>query len=678
MNSTRRKSKIDIIIKKYGHLWFMLLFPVVLFYYECIFKLITKSDNFFTLSLLYTLFFSAAYGGVAYLLCSIFKKRSINRTITTILLIISAIHFLIEYFVFRQFKAFYDVRTVIGGTGNVLGGFMGDAFKMIFSFKGLFVILLFFLPTILYLLLGSRFLPAFRSNLPMRLFSGTCSVMFYFITIMLISFNSMYQPLLNKEYEFQSAVGKFGLYTATTLDIKNIFLGTNNISFEDTNLDELIPVDTERIEEFKEYGYNTLNIDFDALQKSTKNQNHIKLDKYVSSLTATKQNKYTGLFKGKNLIMITAEAFSKEVIDPNLTPTLYRLATKGINFTDYYGPFGAGTTGGEYNNVFGMFATGSSFKKSANNNNYYTMGNQLNRLGYFGMAFHNNTHTVYDRNKTHINIGYSNGFMAQGSGIEEFVTKQWPQSDLEMLEGTLLKYVDGNQPFNFYYMSVSGHSGYTKSGNAMTRKNWDKVQHLNYSDSVKGYLAANMELENALTRTLEILQSKGILNDTVICISPDHMPYGLDDDAPLGKMPYLSELYGYDVTTSFQRDHNQLIIWSGCLEDKEPIIVDTPTYSLDILPTLSNLFGTEFDSRLMVGRDVFSDAEPLVVIGNDWKTQYGTYYASNGKFVENSDNPLPDGTDQKEYIRAIKTLISGKKNFCNLVLESNYFEHVFG
>ena len=75
------------------------------------------------------------------------------------------------------------------------------------------------------------------------------------------------------------------------------------------------------------------------------------------------------------------------------------------------------------------------------------------------------------------------------------------------------------------------------------------------------------------------------------------------------------ELCGVTEVDQFTRDNNALIIWSGCLEDKN-LKVETPVYSLDILPTLSNLFGLNYDSRLLVGRDVFSDTEPLVLWRN--------------------------------------------------------------
>ena len=382
------------------------------------------------------------------------------------------------------------------------------------------------------------------------------------------------------------------------------------------------------------------------------------------------------MFKGKNLIFITAEAFTAEAIDPDLTPTLYRLATKGINFTDYYQPASAGTTGGEYQNLIGMLPMdgGKSMMNIAGHNLYFTMGNQLGRLGYCGKAFHNNTYTYYDRDQTHTKLGYSDGYMGYGNGMEAYVKNTWPQSDLEMVAGTLPIYLD-HCPFNLYYMSVSGHGDYGFDENYIADKNYDAVASLPYSDAVKGYLAANLELEYAMEKTVALLEEKGIADDTVIVISADHFPYGLDDGNALGNMPNLAELYGYVPENNLRRDHNRLIIWSGCLEKQDPIVVSAPTFSLDIIPTLSNLFGTEFDSRLLVGRDVFSDAEALVFnTGYDWKTSLGTYISAEGTFTPASDQTvIPDG-----YVDRIKSIVRDKIRFCNDVAETDYYAHVFG
>lgn len=653
---------------------YLLLLPMIVFYYELIFNLFTV-NTLLSRRIIYILLFSIVCGGIGTWFCSLLTKGTPHKFVKTILIFGVSIPFLVEYFVYKQFKIFYDLHTITAGAGDAVSGFKSQIVEMITSAQGMLAIVLFLLPTFLYAIWLQRYDPVKYTRKHYRIILMLSVIVIFLVSIIGIGLDPACRRIYGKQYNFQEAVSNFGLLTGIQKEIQKNILGLDD-EFEAVSSDEMTAEEKEELEpEEIVYDDNVMEIDFAALAANSSGTLQ-SLDNYVASLTPSKQNEYTGLFEGKNLIFITAEAFTAEVIDPQLTPTLYRLETKGIHFTDYYQPASAGTTGGEYQNVFGMLPMygGSSFKMTVDDNNYLVMGNQLNRLGYSGWAFHNNSFTYYDRNVTHNNLGYSNGFMGYGNGMETYVTEQWPQSDLEMVEGTLPLYIDA-QPFNVYYMSVSGHSGYSYNGNAMTKKNWSSVENLPYSDQVKGYLAANLELENALTYMVTALEEAGIADDTVIVISSDHFPYGIDENGSLGNMPYLSELYGYNVTDYFQRDHNRLIIWSGCLEEKEPVIVDTPTFSLDILPTLSNLFGVEFDSRLLPGRDVFSDAMPLVYnTSYDWKTDLGTYYASSATFV-----PVDESVEIPEnYVETISSIVRNKINYCNSVLETNYFNHVFG
>ena len=661
---------------KYNHLKFILLFPASVLYFEILFRLFT-GGNIFSLSFFPLLFFSLAYGGIGYVLSSLHKDKCVNKRIAAVLLFLACIPYIVQFLIFKQFKQFYDINTVTGGAGDALSGFFSDIIRLIFVQGGIFVIILFLLPFVLYLIFGSRILPAVTGNAAARIISLSSSAVCFLLALAIVFGSGIYAPVYYEQYNFQSAVSNFGLITGMRLDMENKLFGravafeeSGGSSYQSESSGSGEPADIPVT-----YDYNSTDIDFEKLDQNASSQ--IKaINEYVRSLTPSRKNEYTGLFKGKNLIMITAEAFSAEVINPELTPTLYRLAAKGINFTDYYQPSSAGTTGGEYQNIFGMLPTdgGMSLKNTAGHLNYYTMGSQLNRLGYYGKAFHNNNYTYYDRDITHNNLGYSDGFMGYGNGMEQYVENRWPQSDYEMISGTLPTYID-RQPFNVYYMTVSGHSSYTRTGNSMTSRHWDRVKDLPYSDTVKGYLAANLDFEDALAYLVKELEAKGIADDTVICMSSDHFPYGLDSDAALGNMPYLSELYGYNVTNYFERDHSCLIIWSGCLEKREPIVVDAPTFSLDILPTLSNLFGTEFDSRLLPGRDALSGAEALVFNTNyDWKTDLGTYYAASGSFVPKDEmTVVPDG-----YVDSVKTKVRNKIKYCKGVLDTDYFRYIFG
>ncbi|MBQ3460889.1 MAG: LTA synthase family protein [Solobacterium sp.] len=638
-----------------------------LFYDELLLKISAGNLQWWP-HLLHILLFSLLYGILLWILTSLFKNQKTGRHVRIGAVTLTAVLFLANYFIYRQFKVFYDIRTVSAGASDALGEFRDLAFRLVFSKEGLLQILLYLLPCLLYAMYGRLFDTEKR---PSR--KGYLQTAGVWVAVLALTFGALFAYPASRtsyfdQYNFQNNISSFGLLTALRLDAEKIVFRRSS-SFKQVNMS----ADSDR-QNVIMHKANQMNIDFDALAANASSLES-SLDAYVRSQPASLQNDYTGLFKDKNLIMITAEAFSGTIIDKDLTPTLYRLATKGFRFTNFIQPSSAGTTGGEYEILFGMLPTngGSSLKNTQDYHNLMTMGAQLGRLGYEGWAFHNNTYTFYDRDLTHNNLGYSHGYMGYGNGMEAYVEDQWPQSDLEMFQGTMPLYLEQDKPFNVYYMTVSGHNGYDADSNAMSRKNWDRVQDLPYSDPVKGYYAANLELEDAMTYMVQQLEEKGIADDTVIVLCGDHFPYGLDYGADLGQMPYLSELYGHDVTDFLDRDQNRLIIWSGSLEKETPTTIADPVSSLDILPTLSNLFGTEFDSRLFPGRDVFAEeTTPLAFdIYYNWMTDKGSYNAMSDEFT-----PAGDSVDQA-YIDRISSIVANKITYCEGFNDTDYFAHVF-
>ena len=102
--------------------------------------------------------------------------------------------------------------------------------------------------------------------------------------------------------------------------------------------------------------------------------------------------------------------------------------------------------------------------------------------------------------------------------------------------------------------------------------------------------------------------------------------------------------------------------------------ISAPTYSLDVVPTLSNLFGVEFDSRLLVGRDVFSDAEPIVLWNNySWVTERGKFDSIEYEFT-----PNPGFENDEEYISRISSIVSNKITFSQRVVDNDYYGYLFG
>lgn len=653
--------------------------PIAIIYLELVLKSATTGDFF--PSIIFIALFSIAWGEFFRLISMLGPKRKDGRRIRTVILAILGVVYSINYFLFRQFKVFYDLKTSLLGAADAATGFSSTIWDLVSSQTGIIHIVLFMLPAVVYGVVcavrGKDSREEAQSPRVGWIAAGVYAS--HLLVLLLIMMSPAQSAAYWNRYSFQTSVPNFGLLTGLRKDAQSILFPSSEGLFQQVDTRSATSQGSGENSDSgsgaKAKGANEMDIDFEALAKNASAQ-HAQMDAYVSSLVASSKNEMTGKYEGYNLIFVSAEALSAEAIREDTTPTLWRMANKGIQFTDYYQFDTAGTTGGECANIFGMLATegGDSVKGTSSHNNYFTIGNALNREGYNGWAFHNNTYTFYSRDTTHTNLGYNNGFVGYGNGMEEWVTWQWPQSDLEMVQGTFDNLYGDAEPFNVYYMSVSGHSGYSRNDNMMTVKYWDEVKDLEYSDLVKGYLACNIDLDRAMEYLIAQLEEKGIADRTLIVMGADHFPYGLDEDAPLGQLPNLSELYGYDVKTYFQRDHNRLIMWSASMEKEDPIVVDTPTSAIDILPTLLNMFGVEWDSRLLPGRDVFSDAEPLIFdLSYDWKTDLGTYYAGSNTFEPKEGAEIP-----ADYVDIHNTIVQNKISYMRGVLQTDYYRHVFG
>ncbi len=615
--------------------------------------------------------FALGFGGVLGLLISLIPSRRWAKRMALLVGFLMAAFWLVEFFVQDTYNNFMFLDLMLQGAGGIAQDYL-DLVVTLLS-NGLWRIGLMLLPLLLYGLFGRE--PDRRC----RTAAALLAVLGYLGGFAAVHTLTEDAPQLDRAYSFDSAVHCFGLHMGLGLELYHgnveaepTFLPPPTQPAEMTETTEPLPGETQGPE--ISYADNVMEgLDFAALAQEEKHSGVASLHRYVNSLTPSQQNAYTGLFAGKNLILITAEAFTKEVIDPELTPTLYRLANEGIRFDDYYQPaWGASTTSGEFSNLMGIVPStgGMCMKEPMQQKMFLTMGHQLKALGYYSVAYHNHNKDFYDRNKTHLHLGYDK-FLAQYGGLEG-ITPVWPESDLEMIDISVPQYID-QQPFSIYYMTVSGHSVYTQAGHAMAKKNYAAVADLPYSETVKCYLAAQLELEYAMASLVRQLEEAGIADDTVIVLATDHYPYGLERSGTWqNTVDYMLELFDTDSYDGFVRDHSALIIWSGCIEDLD-LAVEEPVYSLDILPTLSNLFGVEYDSRLLVGRDVFSDTEPLVLWPDfSWKTDKASFDFQNKVFAVEEGITLPEG-----YRAYIDSLVANKINYSKSVQKLDYFNYLW-
>lgn len=673
--------------EKKGGLFAPFYFLIVMVYMELVFHIY----NFHKIDLntIGIILFSASFALLTGFLCSVFPAK-VNRILATFFTLLFSIYFCVQIVYHAVFQNYLSLSAMLGVAGQALD-YQDTIMKNVLN--NLVALILLLLPIVFICTPFARLIDFKRKSKVPMILAGVAPFAAYFLAVLLIRLTNsgMYSAynVYKENTSIDMAIEKLGVTEATMLDfglILGVEYGSDDFAYtdalatlpEEPSTEDVpdVPVagvtitePEEVVEVVPKKEYNELDIDFDKLLSETEDEGLISLHTYFQNAAPTKTNEYTGMFEGYNVIFVTAEGLSGYAITEENYPTLYKMANTGFVFNNYYTPLWYGSTvGGEYANLTGLMpANGQylSLKETGKRKNSMrlTLATQLSSLGYATIGYHNNTYTYYGRDMSHPNLGYT--WIGVGNGWLPETTRSgnalWPQSDLYMVETTFDDYCDA-EPFNIYYLSVSGHVLYNFAGNQMAIRNKEVFEESGYSETTRAYLSCQYELEKAMTRLVELLEEKGIADHTLIVLAPDHVPY--NDKA------VLDELAGYELENNFEWYENTLIMWSAGME--EPVQVDKVCSSLDILPTVSNLMGLDYDSRLIIGKDILSDTEGLVMFNNrSWITDYCMYNATNGEITNLTDEEVTD-----EYIEGVKATVRTRFKIAENILEYNYYQYI--
>lgn len=700
------------------------------FFLEMVFRFASGAEvsgSFFV----YITLFSIAAGALLSVLSTFFSEK-VNHIITSVVLSFISLYFCVQLVYSKFFlDYFYWDQMLVAGD---VTAFWREALSCII--ENIIWLLLMLAPAVLYAIFGKKFLPAVKTTWTFKGIGALLAVVVFvsgvgFVNAHDDSFGDAYY--YNEGFIMAEAASRFGIMTALRLDTQYTLFGRPTLPdegtdeppvtvpdggwdnlFDDTTAPPVVdpPVSGEDTSGGTSQGDttappappppvdispNVMNIDFDKLISSSKGDLKAAHE-WFSKREPTNKNAYTGMFEGKNLIFITVEGWAPAAINQKLTPTLYKMKNEGFVFENYYcSNWGGSTATGEYALLTGNFyASSSCLRKSSSNYMPYTLGNVMSSIGYKSSGFHNHTYSYYSRDVSHPNFGYD--WHGVGNWDVEF-TSAWPKSDRELALNTL-SYITADKPFHLYYMTVSGHAYHTGNKQANKHKSYVKSLDLGYTtNGAICYVASQYEVELMVAELCAELERRGELEDTVFVMAPDHYPYSIvgktndknqavDDDE--GTMAALAELYGLPVENiflNFDLYRAPLIIWSASM--KAPVKVDKVCSAIDVLPTVLNLFGAEYDSRLIMGRDILSDSDGFVILNcsnssgisssNNWITKYGIYNASTKTFLPRA------GYTQEQintlvsmgYVDAHNDLLKKMRTYSNYILEKDYYRKVF-
>ena len=593
---------------------------------------------------------TALLSGAAGLFCAFLAAlggRRVYRVAVTVLLWLAFILFGAQSVYYCIFKAFMLV-SYVNEAGMVFGSFYREA--LVGIGRTLPALLVYAAPPVLWCIFSKRLVP------PQPTVSAAWLPLGVFVPIKaaaLLAILCATGGIMNTRYLYlesflpELSVRYFGAVTMLNQDVENrLFPQAEETAIGEataTPAPSATPAaETETTAEVEptaepvDRSAQILDIDLAARAESASNSAIAALDSYFAEAEPSYKNEYTGLFEGYNLIVICAEGFTGYALDSDHLPTLSKLADEGFVFNNFYNPYWYfSTADGEYTlqNSLIPLAGSKSVYRAMYNSQPFSLANRLNTLGYHSWAFHDHNGSYYSRNISMPNLGYT--FRAPGYGLD--VTSYWPESDTEMVALSTPMYID-EEPFNVYMMTVSGHMNYSFSGNAMAARHKSEVADLadQYSETVCAYIASQMELDQAVADLIEALDKAGVLDRTVIVLTGDHYPYDLDPNFSAGATG-MTELMGGDTDDPLEKYRSSLIVWNSAFAAENRVEVDTLCCQMDILPTLLNLFGVEYDSRLLMGRDIFSEGTERLVVFSDQSfiSDYGRYLAAEDRFIAN-------------------------------------------
>lgn len=403
-----------------------------------------------------------------------------------------------------------------------------------------------------------------------------------------------------------------------------------------------------------EYNVRNFYINFIKDNNTLSDAEKEVLDENFKENIPSETNNYTGIFKGKNLILLQLESIDEFLLDKNIMPTFYKLSKNSLNFTNHYSFTSGG--GSTFNSEF-MVNTGYSSAYNYNQSAYtfsrntysYSLPNLFKNLGYTVNAFHMNSKEYYSRGVNYKAFGYDSYNGLKDLDIyhnNEF----WLDTELIKNETFANMILNNSQPSVSYIITYSAHMPY-KTSKGTCKMLTDEVG-LSEFDCLK--LQAK-ETDDLIKLLLEKLKEKNMLDDTVLVIYADHYDYTIEDKEILNK---------YKETSNNLINHTPFIIYNNGKVVKNIKQVNS---QLDILPTVLNLFGIEYNQNNYIGRDILSKNYDPLVFFPDGSWYNGKTYVANGEYQS--------GQKMKQKVLNKYNLIVKKKMLLNdAVIKSDYFK----
>lgn len=390
------------------------------------------------------------------------------------------------------------------------------------------------------------------------------------------------------------------------------------------------------------------------------------------SVNNNEVNKYTGIFKNKNLIFVQLEGIDDWLLTEKDMPTLYGMLNNSFVFQNHYSYYNGG--GSTFNSEFAVntgFITPLSYTQNAysfNKNSFpYSMANMFKNQDYVVNAFHMNSGEYYSRQTNYTNWGYDKYYGLLD--INDYKDKSYTL-DRELINDVTFqeKMFSKDSKFVDYIITYSNHLPFTNT-KGVCKLLYDMEMDLNDTVDMGEESSSTFvqlteeecirkqahETDYMMELLLKKLTELNLIDDTVIVVFTDHYLYTVEDKTILDK---------YKNTSNNLINKTPFFIWQNNMKRTN---IKEVTSQLNILPTTLNLFGINYNPNYYIGSDALSQNYKGIVFFSDYSWYDGNIYVDNG-VIANNKSSSQEYLDEKNYYIHYLT----KKN--DLALKYNVFK----
>jgi uncharacterized protein with PQ loop repeat len=357
------------------------------------------------------------------------------------------------------------------------------------------------------------------------------------------------------------------------------------------------------------------------------------IDAYLAE-GGSSANAYTGISAGNNLIVILLESFEYFAIDEEVTPTLYRLFYEdGVLLDNYHSK--NKTDVSEAYALFGSYPGRGSLSYLYLDNSFpYDLPNMIRDHTEITeiRSFHNNVGSFYNRSIAHRAFGFDEHVDASSMNLTD--DGFWVKSDKEMMADKVEEMIPEEGGFFTYITSFVTHGGYyDRPLFEDTYADFDEIGYMTgdsgWDDIVRNYMAAAVDLDQALEILFDRLEETDHLDDTTVVLFSDHQAYYY------GLCYYMKGIDG-TVTADPELYHLPAVIYDTKLKEyRSSLGLDDVTkfvYTYDLAPTILNLLGIDYNPFAYVGCDIFGD-DASVAVSKTGGIFNDLFYTSDGSTV---------------------------------------------